>query len=211
MPVRPFIPWKTYHARESRSAAGPVETYCQKVRAQAHPDFPVAVFGTDRGQLASFSRAQRARNQKFRRSIHSRIVQAGTGLLRAAMSPPDAPPHVQDRIAELREQIQRHNQLYYDLGEPEISDSEYDKLFKELQNLEEQYPDLLTPESPTQRVGAVRRERFEHFSKVPHDRPLLSLDSVLVPDEVQAFDNRVKKELDLDRIEYVVEPKYDGL
>ena len=127
------------------------------------------------------------------------------------MSPPDAPPHVQDRIAELREQIQRHNQLYYDLGEPEISDSEYDKLFKELQNLEEQYPDLLTPESPTQRVGAARRERFEHFSKVPHDRPLLSLDSVLVPDEVQAFDNRVKKELDLDRIEYVVEPKYDGL
>lgn len=127
------------------------------------------------------------------------------------MSPSDDSQKIQAQIAELREQIRHHDHLYYGPGEPEISDSEYDKLFKELQALEEQYPDFVTPDSPTQRVGFARRERFEHFSKVPHDRPLLSLDSVLVPDEVYAFDKRVKRELDADRIEYAVEPKYDGL
>ena len=127
------------------------------------------------------------------------------------MSPSDASSELQERIAELREQILHHDDLYYGLGTMEISDSEYDKLFRELQDLEEQHPNLVTPGSPTQRVGAARLERFEQFSKVPHDRPLLSLDSVLVPDEVYAFDRRVKKELDVDRTEYVVEPKYDGL
>jgi len=132
----------------------------------------------------------------------------GPGVLRAAMSPSDAPLHIQARIDELREQILRHDHLYYGLGKPEISDAEYDKLFKALQDLEEQNPNLVTPDSPTQRVGGVP---LEQFSKVPHDRALLSLDSVLVPDEVYAFDKRVKKELDVDRIEYAVEPKYDGL
>ena len=127
------------------------------------------------------------------------------------MSPSDAPSNVQTRIAELRQQILHHDDLYYGLGTMEISDSEYDKLFKELQDLEEQYPCSVTPESPTQRVGTARLERFEQFLKIPHDRPLLSLDSVLVPDEVHAFDKRIKKELDMERTEYVVEPKYDGL
>ena len=142
------------------------------------------------------------------------------------MSPSDAPLHVQDRIDELREQIHRHNRLYYGPGEPEISDSEYDKLFKALQDLEEQYPDLVIPDSPTQRVGThfhtsvsqpaasaslTGEVPVEPFSKVPHDRPLLSLDSVLAPDDVYAFDKRIKKELETERIEYVVEPKYDGL
>ena len=144
------------------------------------------------------------------------------------MSPSDDPLHIQARIDELREQILRHNRLYYGLGEPEISDSEYDKLFKTLQDLEEQRPDLVAPDSPTQRVGSglnapvragtptstatLRVENpAEPFSKVPHDRPLLSLDSVLAPDEIHAFDKRVKKELEAERVEYVVEPKYDGL
>ncbi len=148
------------------------------------------------------------------------------------MSPSDAPLHVEVRIAELREQIRRHNDLYYGLGEPEISDSEYDNLFKELQDLEALHPDLVTTDSPTQQVGGVpvveREARaaigapagsaevpvknlLEQFAKVPHDRPLLSLDSVLAPDDVSAFDKRVRRELDVDRIEYVVEPKYDGL
>ncbi|MYF24873.1 MAG: NAD-dependent DNA ligase LigA [Nitrospira sp. SB0672_bin_25] len=124
------------------------------------------------------------------------------------MSPSDDSQKIQAQIAELREQIRRHNELYYGLGEPEISDSEYDGLFKALQDLEEQHPDLVTPDSPTQRVSGVP---LAQFAKVPHDRPLLSLDSVLVPEEISAFDKRVKKELDVDRIEYVVEPKYDGL
>ncbi len=143
------------------------------------------------------------------------------------MSPFDAPLDVEARIAELREQIRRHNDLYYGLGEPEISDSEYDGLFKALQDLEAQRPDLITPDSPTQRVGTHFHIRFsghgsatlkpaeavhlEVFSKVPHDRPLLSLDSVLAPGDVYAFDKRVKKELAVDRVEYVAEPKYDGL
>ena len=108
----------------------------------------------------------------------------------------------------MREQIRHHDHLYYGLGKPEISDSEYDKLFKTLQDLEAQYPGLVAPDSPTQRVGGAP---LEQFSKVSHDRSLLSLDSVLVPDEVYAFDKRVKKELDVDRVEYAVEPKYDGL
>ena len=124
------------------------------------------------------------------------------------MSPSDDSQKIQAQITELRKQIRRHNELYYGLGEPEISDSEYDGLFKALQDLEEQHPDLVTPDSPTQRVSGVP---LAQFAKVPHDRPLLSLDSVLVPEEISAFDKRVKKELDVDRIEYVVEPKYDGL
>ena len=124
------------------------------------------------------------------------------------MSPSDDSQKIQAQIAELRKQIRHHEHLYYGLGEPEISDSEYDKLFKKLQDLEEEYPDLVDPDSPTQRVSGVP---LAQFAKVPHDRPLLSLDSVLNPDEVYAFDKRVKKELDVDQIEYAVEPKYDGL
>ena len=124
------------------------------------------------------------------------------------MSPSDDSQKIQAQIAGLRERIRHHDHLYYGLGKPEISDSEYDKLFKTLQDLEEQHPDLITPDSPTQRVSGTP---LVQFAKVPHDRTLLSLDSVLVPDEVHAFDKRVKKELGVDQIEYVVEPKYDGL
>ena len=127
------------------------------------------------------------------------------------MSPSDDSQKIQAQIAELREQIRHHDHLYYGLGEPEISDSEYDKLFKKLQDLEEEYPDLVDPDSPTQRVSLKSGVPLAQFAKVPHDRPLLSLDSVLNPDEVYAFDKRVKKELDVDQIEYAVEPKYDGL
>ena len=124
------------------------------------------------------------------------------------MSPSDDSHPIQVRLAELRKHVRRHDHLYYDLGKPEISDSEYDHLFKTLQDLEERHPDLITPDSPTQRVGGAP---LAHFAKVPHDRALLSLDSVLAADAVYAFDKRLKKELAVDRIEYAVEPKYDGL
>ena len=124
------------------------------------------------------------------------------------MSTFDSPPHIQARIAELREQIRHHDHLYYGLGTPKISDSEYDQLFKALQDLETQYPALVTPDSPTQRVEG---EPLQQFSKVNHARPMLSLDSVLALDDVQAFDRRVRKELEVDHLEYAVEPKYDGL
>ncbi len=124
-------------------------------------------------------------------------------------SPESSPPRAaQTRIAKLREQIRHHNHLYHVLGQPEVSDSEYDALFRTLLDMEARYPALVTPDSPTRRVGGAP---LEPFSKVTHERPLLSLDSAVTLDEVRAFDKRVKKDLAADHIEYAVEPKYDGL
>ncbi|MGH7234913.1 MAG: NAD-dependent DNA ligase LigA [Nitrospiraceae bacterium] len=114
----------------------------------------------------------------------------------------------EQRIGELREEIRRHDYLYYVKDRPEISDAEYDRLFRELSDLEAAYPDLVTPDSPTQRVGAPP---LEELSKVQHERPMLSLDSVAGADEVRAFDKRVHRELGVEAIHYTVEPKYDGL
>ncbi len=111
-------------------------------------------------------------------------------------------------MTALREAILHHNHLYHVLGQPEIADSAYDTLFKTLQDLEAQYPALVTPDSPTRRIGGAP---LEQFSKVTHERPLLSLDSIAALDEMYAFDKRVRKELATDHIEYAVEPKYDGL
>jgi len=129
-------------------------------------------------------------------------------VLSVDMLPLDSHPKNQTRIVELREQIHEHDHLYYVLGTPQISDSEYDRLFKELQKLEEQYPALLTSDSPTQRVGGAA---LNQFSKVKHDRALLSLDSVLDVDDVQAFDKRMRRELEVDQVQYTVDPKFDGL
>lgn len=115
---------------------------------------------------------------------------------------------VQSRLQELREQIRHHDYLYYVQSCPKISDSAYDRIFKELQDLEARYPALLTSDSPTQRVGGAP---LDQFSKVKHDRVLLSLDSVLNVEDVLAFDKRMRRELELDQVQYSAEPKYDGL
>jgi len=112
------------------------------------------------------------------------------------------------RIEELRREINHHNYLYYVLNRPEISDAEYDRLMDELISLESQFPDLITPDSPTQKVGAPPKEEF---GKITHLAPMLSLDSCLDEKEVVDFDRRVKRELGIDNIEYVAEPKFDGL
>ncbi len=112
------------------------------------------------------------------------------------------------RIAKLRKEINHHNYLYYVLNSPEISDAEYDRLMEELLSLESQYPDLITPDSPTQKIGAPPKEEF---GKISHMAPMLSLDSCLDEKEVEDFDRRVKRELGIENIEYVVEPKFDGL
>ena len=112
------------------------------------------------------------------------------------------------RIDELRREIRHHDYLYYVLNKPEISDAEYDKLMQELRELEEMYPDLITPDSPTQRVGAPPAEEFK---TVKHTKPMLSLDTVLNEDEMRRFDDRVRRELGVEKVEYVVEPKLDGL
>ncbi|HXF91143.1 MAG TPA: NAD-dependent DNA ligase LigA [Nitrospiraceae bacterium] len=112
------------------------------------------------------------------------------------------------RIEALRTEIRRHDYLYYVKDRPEISDSEYDRLFRELVELETAYPDLITSDSPTQRVGAPP---LDELAKVTHEKPMLSLDSVADQEEVLAFDKRMKRELGVETIEYTAEPKYDGL
>ena len=112
------------------------------------------------------------------------------------------------RIEELRKLIWHHNYLYYVLNQPEISDAEYDALMDELKMLEEKFPDLITPDSPTQRVGAPPAEEFK---TVRHVKPMLSLDTAMKSEEVKKFDERIKKELMVDKVEYVAEPKLDGL
>ncbi len=114
----------------------------------------------------------------------------------------------QTRIDALQKEIRRHDSLYYAKDRPEISDAAYDKLFRELSDLEAAYPDLITPDSPTQRVGAPP---LEELKKVPHERPMLSLDSILDREDVLAFDKRMHKELGESPIGYTVEPKFDGL
>ena len=88
------------------------------------------------------------------------------------------------RIAELREQLNRHSYLYYVLDNPEIPDSEYDRMYRELQQLEQQHPDLITPDSPTQRIG---EQPLDSFSQVTHRVPMLSLDNAFSEDELKAF------------------------
>ena len=112
------------------------------------------------------------------------------------------------RIEELRKLIRHHDYLYYVLNKPEISDAEYDKLMLELKKLEEKYPEFITPDSPTQRVGGFPAEEFK---TVTHTKPMLSLDSAFTEEDIRRFDERVKRELGVESVEYVVEPKLDGL
>jgi len=112
------------------------------------------------------------------------------------------------RIKRLRDDIARHDYLYYVLDKPEISDAEYDRLRKELETLEGEFPDLVTPDSPTQRVGAPPRDDLPN---VRHVKPMLSLESVMKIDEAREFDKRMKKGLGSDEATYAVEPKFDGL
>ena len=112
------------------------------------------------------------------------------------------------RIEKLREEISRHDHLYYVLDRPEISDAAYDALLRELAALEIEHPELVTSDSPTQRVGAPPRE---DLPKVAHVTPMLSLDSTAEVEEAREFDRRVKKLLGSDEVRYTVEPKFDGL
>src|SRR4030067_2579335 len=115
------------------------------------------------------------------------------------------------RIEYLCEAINRHNYLYYVLDSPEISDAEYDRLMHELAGLEKAHPELITPDSPTQRVGPPPLEAFQ---PVTHTIPMLSLSNTETEEETIEFDRRIKRFLDLsedETIEYVAEPKLDGL
>ena len=112
------------------------------------------------------------------------------------------------RLNALKGEIRRHDYLYYVKDRPEISDSQYDRLFRELIDLEQAHPELVTTDSPSQRVGAPP---LEELVKVPHEQSMLSLDSIVDQNEVQTFDQRMKRELEIPSVEYCAEPKFDGL
>jgi DNA ligase (NAD+) len=112
------------------------------------------------------------------------------------------------KIRELREEIRRHDQLYYGEDAPEITDAQYDKLMNELRALEEKIPGLVTPDSPTQRVGGKPRAGFETYA---HRAPMRSLDNVYNVEELAEFDRRVRELAGREKVAYVAEPKFDGL
>ncbi|PWK49210.1 NAD-dependent DNA ligase LigA [Pleionea mediterranea] len=116
---------------------------------------------------------------------------------------------VEQRISELRDQINDHNYAYYVLDDPSIPDAEFDRLLKELQQIEQQHPDLITADSPTQRVGA---KSDTAFNEVAHEIPMLSLDNVFSDEELSAFEKRISERLvAAEKINFVCEPKLDGL
>lgn len=118
------------------------------------------------------------------------------------------PTSVEKEITRLREEIRRHEYRYFVLNDPEISDYEFDKLMHALQELEQQHPDLITPDSPTQRVGGVAAETLP---KVRHQVPMLSLDNTYSIEELKEFDRRVRELSRRSKVEYIGELKLDGL
>ncbi|HUS48083.1 MAG TPA: NAD-dependent DNA ligase LigA, partial [Phycisphaerae bacterium] len=117
-------------------------------------------------------------------------------------------PKDAERIEKLREEIRRHDYLYYVEARPEISDRQYDKLMDELKALEAGHPELVTPDSPTQRVGG---EPIDAFKTVTHAVPMLSIDNTYSADELREFDTRVRKGVGDAKLHYLVDPKIDGV
>src|SRR6266852_2900986 len=114
----------------------------------------------------------------------------------------------EERLRELRDAIRHHEERYYIHNDPEISDQEFDDLLHELERLEAEHPDLVTPDSPTQRVGG---RTVEGFPTVEHVVAMLSLDNAYNEEELRAFDERVRKGAGVEPVAYVAELKIDGL
>src|SRR5579859_7245154 len=115
---------------------------------------------------------------------------------------------LKERAATLRAELERHNRLYYVEDAPEITDAEYDRLFRELQTLEAEHPELVAPDSPTQRVGGAP---LAQFAEVAHRTPMLSINNAFDEESVRAFDRRVREGLGVAAVDYAAEPKFDGL
>ena len=113
-----------------------------------------------------------------------------------------------ERISALRREIEDHNRRYYEDAAPTITDQEYDRLYRELVDLEKEFPDLASPESPTQRVGGAP---LKAFAQVTHQVPMLSLDNTYSEEEVGDFYRRLEKLLPNKSISVVIEPKVDGV
>ena len=121
---------------------------------------------------------------------------------------PAATKGTEKKIEALRDKIRHHEYRYYVLDDPEISDAEFDQLMIELKKLEAEHPDLVTPDSPTQRVGGKPREGFV---KAPHSSPMLSLDNTYSEDELRDWERRVHELSGREEIDYVCELKLDGM
>ncbi len=119
-----------------------------------------------------------------------------------------APAGIKKAIEKLRKELEQHEYRYYVLDDPKISDAAYDKLMQKLQALEAAYPELITPDSPTVRVGGTPREGFQ---TVQHARAMLSLDNAFSYDALRDFDRRVREAIGTEKIEYIAEHKFDGL
>ena len=119
-----------------------------------------------------------------------------------------APATIKKEIAELREKLRYHEYRYYVLDEPEISDAAYDRMMERLKKIETAHPELVTPDSPTVRVGGVPRDGFQ---TVRHARPMLSLDNAFSYDALREWDRRVREGSGKEKIEYIAEHKFDGL
>ena len=119
-----------------------------------------------------------------------------------------APKQTQVRAERLRQELEHHNRRYYVLDDPEIDDADYDRLFRELVQLEQEHEELRRADSPTQRVGAPP---LPEFAEVRHRAPMLSLANAFEEDEVRAFDKRVRDALGVKSVEYAADPKFDGL
>jgi DNA ligase (NAD+) len=114
-----------------------------------------------------------------------------------------------ERVRQLRTEIEHHNYRYFVLDDPEIPDATYDQLLRELREIEAKHPELVTPDSPTQRVGAGP---LAHFSEVRHEVPMLSLDNAFEEEDIESFDRRIHERLgDKEDVDYSCEPKLDGL
>src|SRR5436305_11610654 len=118
------------------------------------------------------------------------------------------PKNILDELEALRDEIRRHEHLYYVLDAPEVLDAEFDQLMQQLKKIEAEHPELVTPDSPTQRVGGKPREGFV---KVEHSRPMLSLDNAYNEEELRAWERRVHELTGRTDVEYVCELKLDGM
>src|SRR5215467_5675368 len=112
------------------------------------------------------------------------------------------------RHVQLVDEIRGHDHAYYVLAQPTITDQDYDRLYRQLLDLEKEFPDLITPDSPTQRVGG---QPLKAFKPVQHLKPMLSLDNTYSQEELREFVNRVQRILPNEKLDWVVEPKVDGL
>ncbi len=141
-------------------------------------------------------------------AVYSNYQISPAGLTNIIWFMPARLTDIENKIEKLREQIRRHEYLYYVMDTPEISDPEFDRLMQQLKQLEAEHPKLVTPDSPTQRVGGKPREGF---IKIEHSRPMLSLDNAYNEQELRDWERRVRELAGTDKIEYVCEFKLDGM